>query len=68
MNGHRARYRSAALAAVEALKSLCLLVIGELGFSTELHASRPGNLTSIVGPLDDALALILGRRRQKGDE
>jgi hypothetical protein len=68
MHGHRFGDRPTALAGVEAFKGLCLLVVGEFGFAAEPRALCQGNLATVVGPLEDPLALVLGHGAEEGDE
>src|SRR5262249_52370199 len=57
-----------AMACLKPLAGLLLLVRRQLRLAAELDALGSGNPSTVVGPLDDPLALILGHGAEEVDE
>src|SRR5689334_22690150 len=68
MYGHGARDRAEALAGVETLQGFGALMGRELWFAPEAHALGLGGPTSIIGPPDNAMPLVLRHGTEEGDK
>ena len=68
VHGHRPGDRPAAFTGGHALEGLGLLMIGELRFASEPRAFGLGGDTTVVSSLEDPVTLVLGQRRQEGQD